>query len=173
MRAHAFFKAVTVDEAELLDRLVRILDQLKLAYCVIGGQGVNAYVEPLVSLDLDVVVGAGDIDALLAALPSDWRVERFPHSINVSAAASDLRVQVQIDPRYQEFAARASVRSVLGKAMRVAAIEDVLTGKVWAAQDESRRPSKRLKDLADIARLVEAFPDLRSHVPRAILDRLV
>jgi hypothetical protein len=49
----------------------------------------------------------------------------------------------------------------------------VLQGKVWAAGDETRRPSKRQKDLADIARLLEAFPELRASVPAAILDRLI
>jgi hypothetical protein len=34
--------------------------------------------------------------------------------------------------------------------MKVAALEDVLQDKVWAYLDESRRKSKRQKDLADI-----------------------
>ncbi len=55
----------------------------------------------------------------------------------------------------------------------VARPEDVLAGKVWAAQDPAQRASKRQKDLADIARLLEAFPALRPGVPPAILDRLV
>lgn len=57
--------------------------------------------------------------------------------------------------------------------MPVAAIEDLLHGKVWAAQDKARRGSKRQKDLADIARLLEGYPELRSQVPQEILDRLV
>ena len=40
-----------MDEADLLGRLVTLFDEQHVAYCVIGGQGVNAYVEPLVSLD--------------------------------------------------------------------------------------------------------------------------
>jgi hypothetical protein len=55
----------------------------------------------------------------------------------------------------------------------VASIEDVLRGKVWAASDETRRPSKRQKDLADIARLLETREQLRELVPQAILDRLI
>jgi hypothetical protein len=39
--------------------------------------------------------------------------------------------------------------------------------------DPSRRPSKRQKDLADIARLLEAFPALRQQVPAEVLTRLV
>jgi hypothetical protein len=49
----------------------------------------------------------------------------------------------------------------------------VLQGKVWAALDPGRRPSKRQEDLADIARLIEVRPELRSAVPSEILDRLI
>lgn len=44
---------------------------------------------------------------------------------------------------------------------------------VWAAMDPARRPSKRQKDLADIARLLEAYPALRDAVPPEILARLL
>jgi hypothetical protein len=50
---------------------------------------------------------------------------------------------------------------------------DILRGKVWAAPDPTRRASKRQKDLADIARLLEAYPALRAQVPPDLLDRLV
>lgn len=42
-----------------------------------------------------------------------------------------------------------------------------------AASDETRRPSKRQKDLADIARLLEVHPELRDAVPAEILERLI
>jgi hypothetical protein len=61
----------------------------------------------------------------------------------------------------------------LGCDLPVAAIEDVLRGKVWAAQDPERRASKRQKDLADIARLIEVAPELRAHVPAEVLARLL
>ena len=49
--------------------------------------------------------------------------------------------------------------------MPVAVLEDLLQGSVWAAQDTNGRASKRQKDLADIARILESFPHLRSAVP--------
>ena len=48
----------------------------------------------------------------------------------------------------------------------------VTMDKVWAVQDPGPRPSKRQKDLADIARLLEAHPHLRDQVPADILSRL-
>jgi hypothetical protein len=140
---------------------------------VIGGQAVNAYAEPVVSLDLDVVVAADQLASLEPFLREEFKVKRFANSLNLSLEGSSLRVRIQTDPRYLAFVARATAREVLGLTLPIAAIEDVLQGKVWAASDPSRRASKRQKDLADIARLVEARPDLRGRVPRGILDRLV
>ncbi len=158
MKAAAFWKAVTVDEANLLEEFVRLLDTHRFRYCVIGGQAVNVYVEPLVSLDLDVVIAADQLAAIDSILPVEYRRERFPYSLNLSKAGSDLRIQVQTDTRYAPFVTRAGLREVLGVRLPVAAVEDVLQGKVWAASDPERRVSKRQKDLADIARLLESFP---------------
>lgn len=173
VRALDFWKTVTVDDAGVLDRLTGLLAERNVRYCVIGGQAVNAYVEPLVSLDLDLAVAADELDSLEPILAPGFKVERFAHSLNVSAAGSDLRVQFQLDPRYSEFVQRAADREVLGLRLPVAAVDDVLRGKVWAALDPTRRPSKRQKDLADIARLLEAYPHLRPQVPAELLARLV
>ena len=54
----------------------------------------------------------------------------------------------------------------------VASLADTLQGKIWAALDPDRRGSKRQKDLADIARLIEAYPGLRAQVPPELLARL-
>jgi hypothetical protein len=173
MKALQFWKAVTKDKADFLGTLVRLLEENSIRYCVIGGQGVNAYAEPVVSLDLDLAVLAEQIVPLEALFRRGFKVKRFANSVNVSAEGSQLRVQIQTDPRYAAFVARATPRDVLDLTLPVAAIEDVLQGKVWAASDPTRRASKRQKDLADIARLLEVRPDLRGSVPSAILDRLV
>ncbi|HEV3215696.1 MAG TPA: hypothetical protein VGZ27_08225 [Vicinamibacterales bacterium] len=173
MRLLAFWKAVTMDHVDLLKQFVDVLRELGVRYCVVGGQGVNAYVEPLVSLDLHVVVAADQLEYLESRLPKDFDVERFPHSLNISQAGSDLRIQLQTDPRYARFLNGAVDREVLGVTMPVAAVEDVLQGKIWAVTDEARRPSKRQKDLADVARLLEKFPHLRPRVPAPILAKLV
>lgn len=173
MQALTFWKTVTMDRAGLLDQIVDRLTAAGVRFCVVGGQAVNAYVDPVVSLDLDLALAAGEIERVEALLAGDYRLERFPHSLNLSAPGSDLRVQFQTDPRYDDFPDRASEREVLGLRLPVAAVEDVLQGKVWAALDATRRASKRQKDLADVSRLLEAHPELRALVPQSILDRLL
>jgi Nucleotidyl transferase AbiEii toxin, Type IV TA system len=173
MQARDFWKMVVADRSDFLDRVIGLLTDNKIAFCVLGGQAVNAYAEPVVSLDLGVVIA---VDRLLEAeklLSDEFHVERFPHSLNVSALGSDLRVQIQTDPRYAPFVARSTMRDVLGLHLPVASVEDVLQGKIWAALDPGRRPSKRQKDLADIARLIEVHPSLRERVPEELLGRLV
>ena len=173
MRALDFWKTVVRDSSDLLEELIPLLEKHGVRYCVVGGQGVNAYVDPLVSLDLDLAIAAQDIQRVESLLAPRFGVESFPRSLNVSQPGSDLRVQIQTDPRYAEFVDRAERRNVLGLTLPVARIEDVLQGKIWAVQDATRRRSKRQKDLADIARLLESYPDLRASVPQEVLGRLM
>jgi hypothetical protein len=173
MRATAFWKAIVLDHSDLLDRLLGLLADQGIRYCLVGGQAVNAYAEPVVSLDLDLVVALDDLPRAESLLRETFPVERFEHSLNVSSPGSDLRVQIQMDPRYGPFVDRATIREVLGLRLPVAHIEDLLQGKLWAVMDATRRPSKRQKDLADIARLLEADPALRARVPAEVLARLL
>lgn len=142
-----------------------------MAFCVVGGQAVNAYAEPVVSLDLDIVAAARDLGRLEKLLQANYRVEKFEHSLRVSAPGSALRIQVQLDPRYDSFVDRCEKRRILDLELPVACLEDVLQEKVWAAADSSRRPSKRQKDLAGISRLLESYPHLRDLVSQDILAR--
>lgn len=165
--------AVANGKEDILQIFLDILNSTKTPYCIVGGLAVNAYVEPVVSLDLDVVIKIKDIDKIIKkAVEKGLKVERFEHSVNLTSSKSDLRIQIQTDPRYQEFLPRASSKEVLGYRMKVASIEDVLQGKVWAYLDEKRRMSKRQKDLADIIRLVESYPALKQLLSPSILEKL-
>lgn len=53
MQALQFWKIVTEDRTGFLEDLLGLLDQNGIRFCLIDGQAVNAYVDPLVSLDLD------------------------------------------------------------------------------------------------------------------------
>ena len=163
-----FLNRVANGKADVLGLLLAILEETKSDYCVIGGLAVNAYVEPVVSLDLDLAVASEKIEAVCeAAETHGFEVRHFAHSVNLSSVDSDLRIQLQTDPRYQSFIPRSALRDVLGYRMRVAALDDVLKGKVWAYSDGTRRRSKRHKDLADILRIIEANPELEGRLPEA------
>ncbi len=99
MRAQAFWRAVVADHTDFLSRVIDLLTKRGIRYCVLGGQGVNAYVDPVVSLDLDVVIAVEQLPEVERLLGEEFTVERFPHSVNVSARGSDLRLQLQTDPR--------------------------------------------------------------------------
>ena len=169
MTGKTFMNAVAKGKTDILQAFLEVLEVTRSPYCVIGGLAVNAYVEPVVSLDLDIVVAMEDIEEVCkAAKHKGLRVEKFEHSVNLTSPKSDLRVQLQTDARYQGFISRSRMKHILGYRMKVATMGDVLQGKVWAYLDEERRKSKRQKDLADIMRLVETYPELERRIPGGV-----
>lgn len=171
MTGKEFINAVANGKTDIIQLLLKLLEETDSAYCVVGGLAVNAYAEPVVSLDLVVV--SDRVDALCdAARSKGLKIQGFEHSIDLSILGSDLRIQLQTDPRYQGFLSRACLRDVLGYRMAVAALEDVLQGKIWAYSDQERRKSKRQKDLADITRLVETHPALKEKLPPEIRSQV-
>jgi hypothetical protein len=172
MTKKEFLNAISNGKVDIVQAFLDILSTSNVDYCVIGGLAVNAYAEPVVSLDLDIVVAADNIETVVKAVKSHFKVQRFTHSLNLSTDKSDLRIQLQTDSRYQSFISRATSHNVLGYKMKVASAEDVLQGKIWAYLDEQRRKSKRQKDLADIVRLIEVYPALAELLPATIKERI-
>lgn len=168
-----FLQTVSNDQEDILQLFLDILKKVKADYCVVGGLGVNAYVEPVVSLDLDVVVDVDDVGKVCKeAEAKGLGVKKFEHSVNLNSPKSDLRIQIQTDRRYQKFLSGSSAKVILGYEMKVASKEDVLKGKIWAYSDEKRRKSKRQKDLTDIMRMIEVYPSLERDIPAPVLDKL-
>jgi hypothetical protein len=142
-------------------------------YCLIGGLAVNCYVEPVYTLDADIVPVAENLDKISRALQADgFGLQAHEHPVNAKHPGSDLRIQFTKDPRYQPFVERAEEREVLGIRARVATLEDVVQGKLWAYCDSRRRLSKRKKDELDLIRLVEKYPRLRRMYPADLLKQL-
>jgi len=163
-----FLNSLTNGKSDVIQLFLDQLELLNIDYCVIGGLAVNAYSEPVVSLDLDLVLAIKDIEKFLVQVtpPNEkFSVTKFKHSINLQHPDSDLRIQIQTDEVYQAFIVNSSMRNVLGYKMNVAKLEDLLNGKIWAYSDKERRKSKRQKDLADIMRLVETHPHLKDLLP--------
>jgi predicted nucleotidyltransferase len=86
---------------------------------------------------------------------------------------SELRIQITLNDRYQEFLTETSIKQVLGEEVPVASLRNVVRGKIWAWQDEKRRPTKRKKDELDLMRLLEAYAELREMMPSEISKQVV
>ena len=172
MTKKEFLNAVSNGKVDILQIFLDTISAVGSDYCVIGGLAVNAYAEPVVSLDLGIIIAAKDIKTVCKAASKHFKVQHFADSINLSSSKSDLRIQLQTDSRYQDFIQRAKNQNVLGYDMKVADVKDVLKGKIWAFSDPERRASKRQKDLADILRLLESFPDLINQLPDSIKKKI-
>ncbi len=150
-------------------RLVDALERADVSWCAIGGVAVNHWAkEPMVTRDVDFVVSASDMEKTIAALSeAGFGHERFQWSVNFQGN-SRISVQLSTEEVYSRFPEKSVAADVHGILMRVACLEDTLTGKVLAWQDKSRRQSKRAKDFADIVRLVEAHGQVWSKLPEEL-----
>jgi hypothetical protein len=172
MTASEVFESVTGSGSSDFATLVSILNR-RSGWCLIGGLAVNCYVEPVYTLDADVVVIASELPVIKDELiKAGFSVEEFPHSLNARMSKSDLRIQFSLDPRYQDFVNDTTIRDVLDQQVPVASLSNVVRGKIWAWSDERRRVSKRKKDELDLIRILEAYPELRDTMPQEIKDQL-
>ena len=172
MTASEVFEAVTGSGSSDFATLVAILNR-RGSWCLIGGLAVNCYVEPVYTLDADIVVIAGELAAIKDELIKvGFSVEEFAHSLNAKMAKSDLRIQFSLDPRYQSFLSDTSVHDVLGQQVPVASLTNIVRGKVWAWSDQKRRLSKRKKDELDLIRILESYPQLSNLMPPEITSQV-
>jgi serine protease Do len=143
MTAAEIYESVTNGGTSDFADLVTVLNENK-PWCLIGGLAVNCYVEPVYTVDVDLVVVAANLPQIEAAL-----VTPFEHSTNAQRSSSKLNIQFTTDSRYQDFLAKAAEREVLGLYIPVTSLEDIIRGKVWAWQDATPQLSKRKKDELD------------------------
>ncbi len=149
-------------------------------WCVIGGLAVNAYAPAVYTADLDLVVISTELEPILADLrAADFRIKEFPFSINAQrragrteTSANMLMVQFTRPDRYQPFVERAVLRQIFGIDVPVAALEDLMQGKLWAWSDPTRRAGKHLKDGSDLVRLAEAHPEVFPMLPSVLREEI-
>lgn len=153
--------------------LVETLERREIPWCMIGGLAVNHWAqEPMATADVDLVIALERVDEAVQALTTaGFTARRFDWSVNLTGR-SKVSVQISTEEFYREFPARSVAADIHGILMRVASREDTLRGKLQAYADIQRRPSKRQKDLLDIARMVETHPELRAQVPSDVLGKL-
>jgi len=163
MTAKKFYDWQTAGGTDDVMRLVDCLERADIPWCAIGGVAVNHWAsEPMVTQDVAFVVATETIENAIQILSAaGFKPERFPWSVNF-IGHSKVSLQLSTEDFYREFPARSVPADVHGILLRVASLEDTLAGKVKAWSDTDRRQSKRIKDLGDIARLVESHPHLWS-----------
>lgn len=166
MTAKKFYDWQTAGGADDLMRLVDCLERSDIPWCAIGGVAVNHWAqEPMVTQDVDFVVASGDVERAVEALrAAGFGADRHQWSVNFTGG-SQVRIQLSTEEAYRGFPGRSVPADVHGMLLRVASLEDTLAGKIMAWRDPSRRQSKRIKDLADIVRLVESHPGLWEALP--------
>jgi len=147
-------------------KLIDCLERADIAWCVIGGVAVNHWAQQtMVTQDVDFVVAAESVERTVSLLEeAGFRSEKFGWSVNFKGNSA-VSIQLSTEDFYRDFPSRAVAADVNGILLRVACLEDTFKGKIKACSEPQRRQSKRLKDLADIARLVEAHPNLRDMLP--------
>jgi hypothetical protein len=166
MTGKQFYDWQTSGGTDDVMRLVDCLERADVAWCAIGGVAVNHWAEQMmVTQDVDFVVAADSVERVVSLLEeAGFRSERFEWSINFKGHSA-VSIQLSTEDFYRDFPSRAVAADVNGILLRVACLEDTLKGKIKAWSEPGRRQSKRLKDLTDIARLVEAHPHLRDMLP--------
>lgn len=166
MTAKQFYDWQTHGGTDDVMRLVDCLERADVAWCAIGGVAVNHWAaDTMVTQDVDFVVATEAIDRVVGLMEAaGFTSERFDWSINFKGRSA-ISMQLSTEAFYHDFPARAVAADVHGILLRVAGVEDTLKGKLAAWSAPERRQSKRLKDLADIARLVEAHPRLWALLP--------
>jgi len=166
------FESVTKGGSSDFTLLVRILNEHG-SWCLIDGLAVNRYVEPVFTVDADIVVASAELALVQAKLLAHgFDVEEHEHSVNAQMKDSELRILFTVDPRYQKFLTQTNVMTVLGERVPVASLDNIVRGKVWAWSDPRRRLSKRKKDELDLIRIAEKYPELRKLMPAEIRVQL-
>lgn len=159
MRAKQFYDWQTGGGTNDVMRLVDCLERSDIAWCAVGDVAVNHWAAEAIERAVSLLEEAG------------FGAERFEWSVNFKGS-SRLSIQLSTEAFYREFPSRAVAADVNGILLRVACLEDTLAGKMRAWSDSTRRQSKRIKDLGDIAWLVEAHPRLWDLLTGALKEQV-
>jgi hypothetical protein len=85
MTGREFLNSLAHGQFDLVQTLLDILADTGSQYCVIGGLAVDAYVDPVVSLDIDILVAVEDIGTIRSAAADlfRWTVKEIWHDKEV------------------------------------------------------------------------------------------
>ena len=185
-----------MNQADLLKRLIEVLEKSGIPYLLVGSFASSAYGEPRLTLDIDVVIDISDdqIPPLCEAFPfPDYYVSleaaqeavRQRRQFNVIHPASGNKIDFMIARKDEwgesQLARRQLVQVLPDRAGYVACPEDVILGKLLYYQEGGSE--KHLRDIAGIMRISPSLVDIEylskwteklglSNVWEAVLSRL-
>jgi predicted nucleotidyltransferase len=173
MTLRQFYDWQTLGGAKDVSRLVAALEEREISWCMIGGLAVNHWaVEPMATADVDIVIVSDRVEEAAEILKNlGFSERRYQWSINFKGE-SNVSIQISTEEMYLDFPSNSVPANVHGILMRVASLEDTLAGKLAAYRESERRPTKKLKDILDIGRLVEAHPELLEKLPSDVVAKL-
>jgi hypothetical protein len=146
----------SADKLQALFDVCRVLSAHALPHAVIGGVavGIRSGV-PRATLDTDLAVHSTadrtHLTGVLVAAGFSLRGE-FAHSINFRHVSGE-PVQIVLDPGFDAMIERAEAMPAGDAHIPVVTTADLIAMKERAAGDPARRPSKALRDRADVALL--------------------
>jgi len=70
-----FLNRIANGKSDVIQLFLDQLSKLKIDYCVIGGLAVNAYADPVASLDLDLVLAVEAIERLLGHVKNIFSIK--------------------------------------------------------------------------------------------------
>ena len=150
-----------MNQAELLERVIDILESQRLAYMLVGSFASAAYGEARLTHDIDIVVEVGleTVDRLCSAFPAPEFYVSLPAAreavvrrgqFNVIHPGSGNKIDFMIarnDAWGQSQMARRGRKPILpDRQAFVAAPEDVIVGKLWYYHEGGSE--KHLRDVA-------------------------
>src|SRR5438132_1838480 len=126
MTATEVFESVTNGGSSDFALLIHILNQHG-NWCVVRGLAVNCYVEPVFTIDADVVVASSELPSVRRDLVANgFVVEEHEHSVNAQQKGSELRIKFTTDARYEAFLGDAQTMEVLGEQVAVASLTNII-----------------------------------------------
>jgi hypothetical protein len=164
MRSPGYAGAVSElpDKLGAIEAAAAVFAECEVAYALIGGVAVSVRSGvPRATLDVDFAISSSADRLTLAKRMGERGFStggQFAHSMNFKHASGE-PVQLAFDPGFDPMIERAEVMQLGELSLRVVTKPDLIEMKRRAAADPTRRRSKALRDLADIALLEEGVPD--------------
>jgi len=145
------------DQRRALLDLAAALDAHDISFALIGDIAVGIHSgEPRATIDIDIAVPTTTARSKVAAALQAGGFAAggaFEHSLNFRHQNGE-PIQVAFDPSFDEAIGRAERFDIGGTALRVVRKDDLIAMKERAAGDPARRPSKALRDRADVELLL-------------------